>query len=390
MGKHRSRCRYAKAAHFLPVCIFCLGTLPAFFAGAEEADPVFAFEVSGLRTYTVLGFLPLPAGGDIALSYTSGIVSPMHPTELRVETGAGYEADQTYRNADGSPYTGAYDEGEISLDTVDGYVSPVVVQRLSSRLPLHLKIGLRTQLKWNFETDTGRARVFSDESVFPEAAGIASNSIVAGIRYDSVEIRRSHRDVSGFFAAASAEWAPGFLANDLFGLSDYLRLDVTGRFYLPLYDVSPEAPRNIFNIYLAAQIIIDALTGTYVPLPAGKSTGGFHRYDALGGLIRGFERKSKDTLFKAAGNLELRAVGPAIGVDSLVPVLTLFVDSGYYATYFNDPLDTPPGALVSAGAMLSLNIFDLSYLGYMIALPIVGSRVDGSVVAHGLAVGLHF
>jgi len=348
------------------------------------------FEFGGVRIYTVFGFLPVPTGGDARIVFGGGGITPFLPGSIAVAFGGGYEAEDVFRNADGTPIDQPYTDDEVGIERLELYLEPAFNQRLSASIPLSLYAGVRTRFRQNFAYENA---AFAGSTYFPDRSGVLVNALRIGLRLESVDTERSHRDRKGVDAGAMVEWAPPFLGNRIYGEPDFLRLNLAGRFYVPLYDAAPDRDRNLFNISFADQILLDWLTGKTVPIHAQAEVGGFAPDDGLGGIVRGFEARSKPSLLKIVNNAEVRLIGPAIGLPSLLPVLTAFVDAGVYSGFVSEGFSFPSGPsglIASAGATVGLHVLDITQFGFTVAVPLAGSRADERPVGMEIAIGLHF
>jgi hypothetical protein len=364
-----------------------ISIVPPEHAGATPVE----FSFLGIRTYTLFGFLPAPTGGDIALTFGGGTPAVL-PVSILLSAGGGYEREDVFRTADGGDLSVVTADDDTTIDRLEITVEPAVVARLTSAAPVDLSLAFRSSFRADFGTESA---IFASESYFPDAGRLLLNSIRAGIRYDAADLHATHHSRRGIDTGVTVEWSPSFLGNRVAGDADFLRANASGRIYFPLFDLAPDRELNLLSAYFANQTIVDVMTGNAIPFSEQARTGGFHASSGLGGLIRGFDWSEKSALFKIANNAEVRLVGPALGIASLVPVLSLFLDTGYYAGfrtggYFRPSVDGEAGALVSAGGTLSINLFGVIYLGYLVAVPLVGERADGEATGMKVAMSLHF
>ena len=358
--------------------------------------PIFAFaldfSVEGVRTYTVFGFLPAPTGGDVRLGFDYAGFLPGLDGSIYVAVGGGYERESVYRNGDGSTLESGFVKADDVISRFEIAVEPGITQRLSSEYPLDLVVGFRILYRQNVGFADAE---FASGAYFEDIEGVLANSFRAGVRLESVDKKKPHRDTEGIDAGAHLEFAPLFLGNRVYGRADFLRASAGVRMYVPLFDLSPERKLNLLNIIFANQTVIDWLTGESIPFREQAIVGGFYQKPALGGIVRGFEIRSKAALFKVSNNVEIRITGPAVFVESLFPVVTLFVDAGFYSGfqtggYFESSIDGQSAFLLSTGLNASINLLGISYLGYTIGLPLVGERADGAKVGTAITFGLHF
>ena len=370
------------------------------------------FEFAGARTYTIFGFLPAPTGLDIRLTF--GDSTGGFPGSIILGVGGGYERDEVFRDAEGEPLAGGYIDDDIEIERLELYIQPMVSIVPAPESPVSIDLGFRSHLRRNFKYEDAQ---FSSGEYFTDRdlEGAFVNTIRGGTRYEKVSAPGPHGEIRGLDLSAMIEYGPEFLGNRFYPdgaslPSDYMRINAVGRGYLPVYDAAPDRILNLFNISIAGQVVADLLTGNSVPFHEQAFTRGYIQSKALGKLMRGFEDTSYPALLKLVANTEVRMVGPAFQFAWLVPlldrfiemesrwfapVLSLFVDSGYYAGfrtggYFAPSDDGISDFLISAGATLGMNLLRIVQVGYTIAIPIQGQRADNASIGHGLAVGFHF
>jgi len=389
--------------------------------GAASASlSAIEFEFAGLRTYTLFGFLPAPAGADFQLRFADE--SPTSGASAAITLGAGgaYQHERIYRQGNGDLYEGDDIANDISTEediTIEDVVGIDLLEfnleptfELETGTPLSLYFGTKSYFRSYIDEDPA-SRFASGVSSFPDVEGSFVNTIRFGAQFADIAETGS-RGFRGFDASAAVEYGPEFFGNRVYGGANFLRLHGTARLYHPIFDLTPASTLNLLNISVAGQIVADWLTGTSVPIHEQSRSRGIYQYGSLGHLVRGFEVFSYPSLLKLAVNAELRILGPAVEFPWLEPILshpliqqivelrwvapivTLFVDAGYYAGfrtggYFATSLDGQSGTLVSTGASLSLQLFGVLYAGYMIGFPLVGERSDDGP-GHGLALGFHF
>ena len=183
-----------------------------------------------------------------------------------------------------------------------------------------------------------------------------------------------HKSRSGVAAELSAEWGPGFFFNTLIGDSDFLRFNLGVRAFLPLFDVAPDRPVNLFCGYLADFFAVDYAVGFAAPVPLAirQTFGGRNPQTGLGYAVRGVSWADYDTNLKAVNNLELRLELPALYIPDLVPGIIVFLDAGFYDQVGEAgiPAPTPMGIIASTGIGISLDVLDLvtgaGYVDYRI------------------------
>jgi hypothetical protein len=267
-------------------------------------------------------------------------------------------------------------------------------------------------LVWNERTSTNlveafayyRGRVDSNriqpgqllyDATIPDRAGLLLNSIIAGLAYDDLLADTHHKTLSGISAELSAEWGPRFFLNTLMGDSDFVRFNTTFLWFLPLYDMTPDTPVNLFSVYLGERFSIDYALGLGAPVPLyiRQTFGG--RGDqviGLGKAVRGVDKGSLDTNLKAVNSLEVRANLPAFVHPDIVPGLVVFWDIGYYnqvgESGFTGTAGT--GVVSSAGGGIFLDFLDRARGAGYVTRRLTGVNADGSVWNFQVEFGLHF
>jgi hypothetical protein len=204
---------------------------------------------------------------------------------------------------------------------------------------------------------------------FPDQDGIFQNSLLVGGAYQGV-VRNVHTVKSGIEAEASAEWGP-------FAPSDFLRLNATARFFLPIWDAAPDRDRNLFSVYAGDFVSVDWVTGEAVPLNIRQSFGGQSPRTGLGGAVRGVDSGSLDGYFKAVNNLEVRLVGPALFLPAIVPGLVAYVDAGLFGSA-GAPGPEAWGFVASTGAGVFLDLFNFAQFTLYIHYRLVGVNATES------------
>ncbi|MFW5690133.1 MAG: BamA/TamA family outer membrane protein, partial [Spirochaetota bacterium] len=204
------------------------------------------------------------------------------------------------------------------------------------------------------------------------------------------EITRARNGLGGEFAI---EWGPSFLHNQLLSSSDYTRLTLSARGYLPLYEVEPAEGMNVFSSYLAGFGSVDWATGPEIPLSVRQTTGGRSIRSAPGGSVRGYASGRFDATLKAIGNVEIRNNLPAIVWPGLVPGIVLYTDTGYYLdTLATSPVaDEHSGFLLSSGAGVSLELFGVASFVFYTNYLWTATSVDGERwIPFSLGFGYHY
>ena len=338
---------------------------------------------SGLWTFTSFAIRTywwgiVPTGGDFATLLNGVRIVPGLNTILENDMGAGYETDNYYRNADGSPYFGPSGSG-----------SPV----LYDRLEILEGFGIRQGILW----DSSRNRNLLEGFLFyrlhydrnyatgipqlvflsgrPDSNQILSNSLQAGFSASTLDRDELHKTWDGLYGEASVQWGPSFFFNSI-GNADFYRLNLTLKGFRTLYAAPEKGDMNLFSVYAGDFISVDYAGGSPIPFYINESTGGLDPRTTTSDWVRGFETGSYDTMFKAVNNFDIRAQGPAVIWPSMVPGVYAFTDAGYYSGFNGDPTGTPGGFLASVGVGGYLDFLDLANVTGYLAFPLVGRRID--------------
>ncbi len=330
--------------------------IPTF---AQEQDFVFKFE--GPRRYN--GFIP--SGADLSLTYSGLALSPRADTLLYLLAGGGYESGSLLRDpATGDPWSSSA-EGN-TYDAPDFQWALAFIQGLSRRDD-------GDNLLEAFAYYRGRYDGYENEladGVFADVRGIFDNSLMGGVSYDS-RVIGVHRFKQGTYAEATAEWGPGFVNEG----TDFWRVSGQLRGFLPVYDI-PADGGNAFNAYLAGFAGVDFAGGASVPIFVSQSFGGRELRGSLGDCVRGYGWNKFDTLFKSVANAELRLLGPALGLDFVVPLLYAFVDAGWYSGFAESAnYASESGFLASSGAGAAIDVADAIQLGAYAGFRMVEDRL---------------
>lgn len=342
----------------------------------------FSFAVTNVRTYW---FGIVPTGLDLKLDYRIPPIIPGVATILEMTAGGGYEQENFWRNKSGVPITNPnYATAGPGGTDISIYNR---VQAISD-------LGIRQGILYSPKLDRNVLEAFAFyrfhygrylpnapgelifNSPFPDRNGILSNSVMAGLDYNTLTYDKVHKTYKGIYAETSIEWGPRFFLNNI-GDANFLRWNFTGNLFRTLYTSSNGKGMNRFSLYAGDHFAADYATGSSIPIYVQQSFGGRVLTEGLGGdSVRGFEVGAWGTQLKLVNNLEIRAVGPAILFPSVAPGLYAFFDSGYYNGYFHDPANTPGGFLASVGAGVYLVSLDLADVTALIAFPVYGQRID--------------
>jgi hypothetical protein len=195
------------------------------------------------------------------------------------------------------------------------------------------------------------------------------------LSYNDLDKTSPHRVYNGVYAETSLEWGPEFLFNDTWGRADFVRLNLTAKAFISLFDLEPKADVNVFSGYLGFFFAVDYCTGAYLPINIQQTIGGRHPRTALGYAVRGYEDTRFDSQFKTVLNIEYRMNLPAFKIiDSFTPGIFVFFDSGY----FNYVYYPESGLLFSTGIGVYLNLWGLTTVNACTIFPLSRPRIDGS------------
>jgi hypothetical protein len=328
-------------------------------------------------------------GADSGVGYTGFDLLEGRDTTLWLWAGGGWEQMPFYRDADGSLAAEYLDVTSGSI--VHGLPAGInasndpFYQRAEGKWQLGIVQGLvagegdapdrvvaflyyRGRYDAHF---TQGALIAGTLFAFPDQDGIFQNSLLAGVAYQGVT-KNAHKVKSGVAAEASVEWGPWYPA-------DFLRLNASARFFLPLFDAMPDRDRNVFSIYAGDFIAADWITGDAVPLNVRQSFGGRSPRLGLGGAVRGVDSGSLDTNFKLVNNLEVRVLGPALFMPDIVPGLVVYLDAGFFDSA-GSPGPAARGFVASTGAGVFVDLFGFAQLTGYLHYRLVGVNANGSAL----------
>lgn len=367
------------------VAVACCLLLAAGAAFAQSGASPWVFDV-GLRLW----------GLDLGVGYRGFSLIEGVDTTLWAYAGGAWEEMTYYRVAETlmrGEYTGGGDAKFYRADA-------------------NWQLGIGQGLLWNERIEANRLEAylfyrgrFNDNltqagdlilgSGLPDAEGVLLNTFFLGLAYDDVLVDRKHKSKSGISAEVSAEYGPGFLANNVVGDADFIRFNATARGFYPLYDIDPESRTNRFSMYIAQFAAADwaiALNGTSVPYVVRHSFGGRDApRSGLGYAVRGINTGALDTNLKLVHNVELRMNLPAIVLPDLVPGALVHWDAGYFSQVGEPVAPALDGFVTTIGAGVYLNLLDLAHLAVYMHYRLDGVNVNGSAfVPFDLQFGLHY
>jgi hypothetical protein len=353
------------------------------FGGAAAADSSSGFPI-------VSDISPALWGADIGIGYRGFQLFPGVDTVFWLYGGGAYEQMSYRRNPDGTMIIGAAPGGvDPAADTV--------YDRWSGRWQL----GIVQGLAWNTRTDDDLLEAFvfyrgriddnlqagAGQLIFlsslPDRMGLFQNAVLAGLAYDDIMVNAASQTGEGISAEASVEWGPEAFFNAVFGRSDYLRFNATGRAFFPAFDAFRDDVDSIFStVYLCGFFSADYVFGAYVPLNVRQTFGGMDPRTGLGGAIRGVDAGAMDANLKMVVNLELRVNFPDI--LGMIPGFLMYWDGGYF-NQIGEAVAQPAGGFVSsAGVGVYLSLFGLTAVTLYGNARITGVNADGGHFSYGL------
>lgn len=334
-------------------------------------------------------------GLDLGLGYTGLELLEGRQTTIWLWGGGGWEGKTFFRDADGTMLAEYLDLGTGALNDMSATFPIADADSSFTRAEGKWQLGIvqgfvaapddRPDLVVGFLYYRGQYDAHLDQGAliaalpvgytFPDQDGIFQNSLIVGGAYRGV-VRNDHAVKSGLEAEASLEWGP-------VAPSDFVRLNATARYFLPIWDAAPERDRNLFSIYAGDFVSVDWAFGEAVPLNIRQSFGGQKPRTGLGGAVRGVDSGSLDGYFKAVNNLDLRLVGPAIALfglnDAIVPGLVAYVDAGLFGSA-GSPGPEAWGFVASTGTGLFVDLINFAQLTLYVHYRLVGVNANGSAL----------
>ncbi len=299
-------------------------------------------------------------GADAALGWRGLTLFPGLDTVLWVSAGGGWQANNYFPPDDDSSAQAGADFKMLAADWRLG-VSQGILDRPRGDGDL-----LQAVLLYR-----GRFQRYIDGGAtlagLPDETGVLQNSLLASLVLDSSVFDRARITKDGLFGSLTAEWAPGFFYNSVFGDSDYVRLTALLEGYRTL--VSTPA----ISVYIADRLVYDRLLGdeARIPVSARTAIGGLtsvpiskNPLRGLGGSVRGIEGGRYDGFAKMVNNLDLRVHFPAWTLFRLLtPGLVAYVDTGIYDRGSGRLSFDPLLASVGAGVLLNALTYDFIVYG---------------------------
>jgi hypothetical protein len=221
----------------------------------------------------------------------------------------------------------------------------------------------------------------------PDAYGILQNSLFLELALNVAQENERSGSKSGLFVETSLEWSPEFFFNTVVGKSDFSRLTLRVDYFLPLFVVPKDAEYTWASLTAGNNLIVDYLYGSYIPILARQSIGGFQQRPGLGGWVRGLEKGRFDAELKAVDNLELRMLFPSLVHPDLIPGIFAFLDSGYYR--YTD--SGSQGVVCTTGAGIVAAVFNKLHLSAYMSWALNVTKLDGSAFSpFGFSLQYHF
>ncbi len=366
------------------VLLFGIGMVINLNAIEDTRDPL-VFD-PGLRIW----------GADLGIGFRGVRMFPDLDTILWFYIGGGYENVGYFLTPDGNPYDGdenGYDpetspfywrgSGRFDIGIAQGITWNSVINQ--NGLEFFLFYRLRYDL--HLEDDEAGKPQLMFQALHADQEGLFQNSLFAGISWNDLDSSHPHHLKSGTYAEASVEWGPEFMLNNIFGVADFLRINILGKAFLPLWDLDPQYPANVLSMYLGIKFSLDYTFGNNIPLNVLNTFGGRKVMPGLGFALRGYEDYRFSTPLKAVANLELRTNLPAIMFPNVIPGIVVYFDAGYYNFIAVEEQDF----LFSTGAGIFLNIFDITSITFYTHFPLSRELVTGGYwVPFAVEFDLHF
>lgn len=363
----------------LAILVFAL--VLAGWTGAEESDGFFT------------EFDPRIIGADVRVGYRFDLL-PVGLTQVSGLVGGAWGGEAYYRYDDDSfvepgdsgPTNVAFNRVNVRWDVGAGQdtaasgslsISPFVYYRGFRNFPLD---------------DESEEELFLD-SPRSDAGGILSNGVLAGVFVDSVVADENYAVERGVYAEASVGFSPRWLLNDIVGASDFGRVNVTAKGFLPVAAVGAAAD-PVLGAYLAGFYAIDYLYGPTIPHAAASTVGGLNPRFGVGGAVRGVDSQRFDASFKTIANVEARVTFPGVLDPYLVPGIVVYLDGAY----FSDLRELSPntsehsGYAATSGAGVSVDFFGIATLVFYTQYYLTGSTVarNSPWTPFALGFGYHF
>jgi hypothetical protein len=341
-------------------------------------------------------------GADLGLGYRGVSLLPNQQTTFWVYGGGGYEHEHYYRDSTGSFLS----PGEIGASGALPNADPSF-----TRIEGAWRLGVEQGFAWNERTSTNLLEAFlfyrgrydlnlpangalltmPSLDVLPDRDSSFLNTLQLGFGYNDL-LKDRHYVRNGTSAETSAEWGPP---------SGFVRFNGTFTWFVPLYDLAPEEPRNLFSVYFGEYFSVDyavGLNGNRVPLSIRQTFGGRNQDIGLGDQVRGVDKAGYDANLKAVNNIEVRANLLAIPlpdfmagfVPQVIPGILAYFDCGFYDQVGEPGISSPaPGFVAATGGGVYVEVprfgSVLAYVEYRLDSPnAAGDRLRLFVLEFGM------
>ena len=329
-----------------------------------------------------------PTGALLGVEYSGLELVGGLESKLGLNLEAGYIRRHYYRSADGAQIELPYNRDDIAYNLLHTGWELRIAQgllwneQIEENL-LELFVALRGRYDHHFDNGSP---LFS--SGVADRDSILYHSLFAGLELEN-RMRVAGGAPNGFRAEISAEWAPQLPIQQPSAATDFLRLNGSATFYVPLVESSQQSNPPGLSIYVANELELDWVSGGAHPLAIRGSLGGRTPRIGLGSAVRGYAAGTRDTELKLANNLELRISAPPFPDSQLTPIMLFFLDAGFGFGLHGSPAADNGELLISIGGELHLSIFDELAPGIGIAIPLIGRRHDGELASLLVGLALH-
>ncbi len=375
-----------------------LGTIVLW---ASLAAPVVNAQQSGGKD-VMLDLSPRLWGLDLGVGVTSLQLFPPLDTTIWVVAGGAWENRGFFRNPDNSPYMGsglpvdpasAPYYNRLDLNWRLGVEQGIIGGDTGQRDLLTSFLFLRAEMSRPLSDPNATQLLFYPGNYHPnEAADDVHVSALFGFRVDTTTRDGLTKVFRGYYAETSIEIGPSAFVDFRTQRVNFGQLNLTLKYFLPLYEAPPTARGNRFGLYVAERFIADYLWGSEIPLSVRQKTGGINPSDGMGDAVRGLEVNRFDSNLKIINNFSLRATLPSVISKDLVPGAMIFFDAGYYNGLPLAPSGPDnSGFVASTGAGLTVDFLDLGDASIYTAYLLTGDLVTGGAwTPIALELGLHY
>lgn len=316
--------------------------------------------------------------GYRGLSFADGM-----DTIFWVYGGGGWQERYYYRYPDGGIYDGLREGDNPEVDPFyrrlnaewkAGIAQGICFNPVIDENLLELFFFYKGRYDYHYaDTWTADPILFKTDTV-ADRDGIFQNSFLTGVSRNDVRFDEVSRTITGTYAEASFEWGPSGLGNDIVGIADFSRLNLTGMGFQELFRRISARGFNLLSGYFCTFASFDVSFGNSIPLNIRQTFGGREPRLGLGDALRGADKAKYDSRLKFVHNLELRINGPAFIWRGLLPGFLFFFDYGFY----NNLDGWEAGFLASTGLGFFLHFFNLtSFTAYIPLVLLTERKSDG-------------